>query len=170
MRIIIALLLALLGITTSCSSKEKTDNLQITEDGKVIIPVLTENDSIQIFDVKSSRNSIDFFNNLGQSYFIKVEDPVIEDGMVVNAIVYFNGIGFGATSHYDNDGAFSGVHLISTKNDDETYQIIKDAVMYFYGEKEDDEWHTCRWFTDSLQIDLRPLHTDECGTVMMWMF
>lgn len=170
MRIITTLLIVILGITSGCSSKAKTDNNPIIEDGKVIIPVLTENDSIQIFDIKSSRNSIDFFDKLGQSSFIKVEDPIIEDGKVVNAIVFFNGVGFGATAHYDNDGSFSAVHLISTKNDDETYEIIKEAIMYFYGEQEDSEWHRCRWTTELLQIDLRPLHTEESGTVMMWLF
>ena len=95
---------------------------------------------------------------------------MIEDNKVTTAILFFNGTGFGANAQYDEDGVFSAVNLISTKKDDENYGHVKDAITYFYGEKDDDEWHTCRWVTDSLQIALRPLHTDKGGTVMMWMF
>lgn len=159
---------------TSCGKskgvKVESNGAKIYEDNTVTIPTMSSSDSIKIFDVKSSRNSIDFFNQLANSSFITVKDPIIENDKVQNAIIFFNGTGFGATAIYDEDGNFSAVHLISSKIDDENYEHVKDAIMYFYGEKEDDEWHTCRWFTDSLQIALRPLHTDESGTVMMWMF
>jgi hypothetical protein len=165
--------LCLLSITSCGKSKEvkvESNGTKIYEDDTVRIPTMTSSDSIKIFDVKSSRNSVDFFNQLSKSSFITVEEPVIENDKVQNAIIYFNGTGFGATPMYDEDGDLSAVHLISSKSDDENYEHVKDAIMYFYGEKEDDEWHTCRWVTDSIQIKLRPLHSDESGTVMMWMF
>ena len=88
-----------------------------------------------------------------------------------SAIVEFAGVKFGLNVNYDK-GYFKFA-FISSVPIDQSFEPLKNTIMSYYGDTEDgdDDAFSCSWNTFSDYgpwIRIRPLHSDDGGTMMMW--
>ena len=88
-----------------------------------------------------------------------------------SAIVEFAGVKFGLNVNYDK-GCFMFA-FISSVPIDQSFEPLKNTIMSYYGDTEDrdDDAFSCSWNTfsgDGPWIRIRPLHSDDGGTMMMW--
>ena len=93
-----------------------------------------------------------------------------EKERVRSAIVEFAGVKFGLNVNYDK--GYFRFNFITSIPIDQSYTPLKNTIAKYYGNPEDvaDEY-SCSWHTFSDEgpwIRIRPLHSDDGGTVMMW--
>ena len=128
-------------------------------------------DSITIFGVKSERDPLEIINNLIDVELLTIDPDglTIKNDSLKAAVIFFKGLGFGVTPQYTGN-RLTGFSFISSRTDDNAYELAKDVISSYYGETKDEEWHNCTWMKDEIYIKLRPLHAEEGGLVMIWRF
>ena len=127
-------------------------------------------DSITIFGVLCAREPLSIINSLAEANIIAIDRDSFhfENGSLKNGVMIFERVGFGINPVYENK-RLRGFNFISSQNIDDTYDRIKQYISLFYGKPYDEEPYHCTWDSD-MYIKLRPLRTDEGGTVMLWHF
>lgn len=151
----------------SCGqSSTNTADAQLEEKEKT--EILNIQDSILIFGIKSLKDPVSILKVLSDNGIIKTENLKIENDTLKGGVMYFMGTGFGINPHYNPQYGFESFGFISSQNDDNSYNLVKDGISKYYGESEETEWHYCYWSDTTINIRTRPLHTEDGGLVMFW--
>ena len=148
--------ITLFGVETKCNPKAIVEDLAKAGIYKV--------DSIRC--VKE-----DYVHHYQGSNTLAVDTIRYKNERMRSAIVEFAGVKFGLNVNYDK-GCFMFA-FISSVPIDQSFKPLKNTIMSYYGDTEngDDDAFSCSWNTfsdDGPWIRIRPLHSDDGGTMMMW--
>ena len=132
--------------------------------------ILNIQDSISIFGIQSLKDPISILKALSNYGIIKTENLKIENDTLKGGVIYFNGVSFGINLHCNPQYGFESFGFISSRNDDDSYNLIREGISKYYGKGEETEWHYCYWRDTTINIRTRPLHTEDGGLVMFWEF
>ncbi|MBO7164469.1 MAG: hypothetical protein J6V60_00045 [Muribaculaceae bacterium] len=148
--------ITLFGVETKCNPKAIVEDLSKAGIFKV--------DSIRC--VKE-----DYVHHYQGNNTLAVDTIRYKNERMRSAIVEFAGVKFGLNVNYDK-GCFMFA-FISSVPIDQSFEPLKNTIMSYYGDTEDgdDDAFSCSWNTfsgDGPWIRIRPLHSDDGGTVMMW--
>ena len=151
----------LIGCTSNNKNKAVNEEKEFTS-----IPV----DTISIFGIRTAKDPISILKGLSNNGVIKTESLKIEKDSLKGGVIYFNGVGFGINPQYNPQNGFESFGFISSRSDEDSYNLVKNGISKYYGEGEETEWHRCYWKNDTINIRTRPLHTEDGGLVMFWEF
>lgn len=148
--------ITLFGVETKCNPKAIVEDLAKAGIFKV--------DSIRF--VKE-----DYVHHYQGNNILAVDTIRYKNERMRSAIVEFAGVKFGLNVNYDK-GCFMFA-FISSVPIDQSFEPLKNTIMSYYGDAEDgdDDAFSCSWNTfsgDGPWIRIRPLHSDDGGTMMMW--
>lgn len=148
--------ITLFGVETKCNPKAIVEDLSKAGIFKV--------DSIRC--VKE-----DYVHHYQGNNTLAVDTIRYKNERMRSAIVEFAGVKFGLNVNY-NKGCFMFA-FISSVSIDQSFEPLKNTIMSYYGDAEDgdDDVFSCSWNTfsgDGPWIRIRPLHSDDGGTMMMW--
>jgi hypothetical protein len=148
--------ITLFGVETKCNPKAIVEDLA----------------KAGIFKVDSIRYvKEDYVHHYQGSNTLAVDTIRYKNERMRSAIVEFAGVKFGLNVNYDK-GCFMFA-FISSVPIDQSFEPLKNTIMSYYGDTEDgdDDAFSCSWNTfsdDGPWIRIRPLHSDDGGTMMMW--
>lgn len=164
---ILVFLCLIFCISCGQSSTNITD-AQLEEKEKT--GILNIQDSISIFGIQSLKDPISILKALSDNGIIKTENLKIENDTLKGGVIYFNGVSFGINLLYNPKYGFESLGFISSLSDEDSYNLVKNGISKYYEEGEETEWHRCYWKNDTINIRIRPLHTEDGGLVMFWEF
>lgn len=148
--------ITLFGVETKCNPKAIVEDLS----------------KAGIFKVDSIRYVKEDYVHHYQGNNIHAVDTIrYKNERMRSAIVEFAGVKFGLNVNYDK-GCFMFA-FISSVPIDRSFESLKNTIMSYYGDTEDGDADvfSCSWNTfsgDGPWIRIRPLHSDDGGTMMMW--
>ena len=148
--------ITLFGVETKCNPKAIVEDLA----------------KAGIFKVDSIRYvKEDYVHHYQGNNILAVDTIRYQNERMRSAIVEFAGVKFGLNVNYDK-GCFMFA-FISSVPIDQSFEPLKNTIMSYYGDAEDgdDDAFSCSWNTfsgDGPWIRIRPLHSDDGGTMMMW--
>lgn len=148
--------ITLFGVETKCNPKAIVEDLA----------------KAGIFKVDSIRYvKEDYVHHYQGNNILAVDTIRYQNERMRSAIVEFAGVKFGLNVNYDK-GCFMFA-FISSVPIDQSFEPLKNTIMSYYCDTEDgdDDAFSCSWNTfsgDGPWIRIRPLHSDDGGTMMMW--